>query len=146
MNDAKQRLREALRWTLDNSSDPAFAAADWMARDIRPTAVGALELLTSSDISLDEVARAKDAFKTMCVVGDTADDRRLGAKLYALAIGAGLVRFDERVSRQSDRALRRGLQAVLDDDATMNETARQLARAAMNHLDPAPDAPDESPA
>ena len=54
----------------------------------------------------------------------------MAARLYAAAIAAALVRYDRRVSRQSDAALQRALQSLLDD-AQMHQRLRDLAGAAL---------------
>lgn len=95
--------------------NPAMATADWLARDIDPNCSGAIDLITDTNVKLEQLQQAKSAFKTMRVLGELSADRRLAAKLYAATIAAGLVRFNCRISRQSDDALRRGLQTLLDD-------------------------------
>ena len=106
--------------------DPALAAADWLARDIDPNCSGAIDLITAMNVKLEHLQQAKSAFKTMRVLGELSSDRRLAAKLYAATIAAGLVRFNCRISRQSDDALRRGLQALLDD-TRLPDRLRDLA-------------------
>ena len=126
----RQRLSEVIRCALEASMDPAMAAADWLARDIDSNCVGAVDLITDSNVTLDRLQQAKAAFKTMRVLGETSADRRLAAKLYAATIAAGLIRFKIRISRQSDDALQRGLQTLLDD-ADMPDRLRDLAGAAL---------------
>jgi hypothetical protein len=53
--------------------------------------------------------------------------------MYAAAIAAGIVRFNSRVSRQSDRAVKRGLTSLLDDRG-MPMPLRDLAGSALNIL------------
>ena len=74
--------------------------------------------------------KAKDVYKTMRILGETAADRRLAARLYAASIGAALVRHDQRISRQSDSALKRGLQS-LHEDAEVPDPLLQLAGTAL---------------
>src|SRR6185503_2261114 len=105
----------ALRAALDSMQDPAMASADWLAHDIDSGAGSAVELLTNPEITIEQVRQAKAVFKTMRIVGEKSADRRVGARMYAAAIAAGMVRHDERVSKQSNAALRRGFQALLDD-------------------------------
>ncbi len=110
--------------------DPAMASADWLARDIDPNCSGAIDLITGANVQLEQLQQAKSAFKTMRVLGELSADRRLAAKLYAASIAAGLVRFNTRISRQSDDALRRGLHSLLDD-AKMPDPLRDLAGGAL---------------
>ncbi|MHC4414202.1 MAG: hypothetical protein ACYS0G_02840 [Planctomycetota bacterium] len=123
-------LSDALRSALEASADPAQAAADWLARDIDPAQPSAVALLTDPDASLEQLQKAKSAYKTMRILGETPADRRLAARLYAAAIAAGLVRHKRRISRQSDDALRRGLQSLLND-ARMPDRLRDLAGMAL---------------
>ena len=80
MTEAKrQQLGDALRWALELTTNPAIAAADWLARDIDPSRASAVELLTDSKVSLDMLKKAKNAFKTMRIVGEHAADRASGS-------------------------------------------------------------------
>ena len=126
----REQLSDVIRCTLEASIDPAMAAADWLARDIDPNYSTAVELITDPKVSLEQLQQAKAVFKTMRVLGELSADRRLAAKLYAATIAAGLVRFNCRISRQSDGAVRRGLQALLDD-TKMPDRLRDLAGTAM---------------
>ena len=117
MNSGETRqLGETLRWALDMSADPAMASADWLAADIDPTQSSAAALLTNANITLSQLRKAKSAFKTMRIVGETAADRRVGARLYAASIAAGLVWHGRRISRQSESALKRAFKSLLDDE------------------------------
>ena len=129
----REQLSEVIRSALEASMDPAMAAADWLARDIDPNCSGAIDLITSATVKLEQLQQAKSVFKTMRVLGELSADRRLAAKLYAATIAAGLVRFNCRISRQSDDALRRGLQNLLDD-AKMSDPLRDLAGGALSLL------------
>jgi hypothetical protein len=111
----RERLSDALRSAVEAAVDPAMAAADWLARDIDPNQHSAVDLLTDPEVSLETLKKAKDVYKTMRILGETAADRRLAARLYAASIGAALVRHDQRISRQSDSALKRGLQSLTED-------------------------------
>ncbi len=126
----REKLGEVIRSALEASMDPAMASADWLARDIDPNCAGAIDLITAENVKLEQLQQAKSAFKTMRVLGEHSADRRLAAKLYAATIAAGLVRFNTRISRQSDDALRRGLKAVLDD-AKLPDALRDLAGGAL---------------
>ena len=131
-NDQTQ-LAEAIRWALATSTDPAFASADWIAADIDSSHPNVVSLLTDPDVDLARLRQAKSAFKTMRLVGETSADRRLGARLYAAAIAAGLVWHERRISRQSDGALRRAFTGLLDD-GVMPRKLRDLAGRALNLL------------
>lgn len=120
----------ALRWAIDHRCDPAVAAADWLAADIDETATSAEDLLTRPSLSLPKLRKAKSAFKTMRIVGETSADRRLGARLYAAAIAGGLVWHGRRISRQSDAALERAFTGLLDD-VSMPGKLRDLAGKAL---------------
>ncbi len=126
----REQLSDVIRCALEASIDPAMAAADWLARDIDPKCATAVDLITDRSVSLEHLQQAKAVFKTMRVLGEMSADRRLAAKLYAATIAAGLVRFNCRISRQSDDALRRGLQTLLDD-AKMPDRLRDLAGGAL---------------
>ncbi len=129
----RNQLSDALRSAVEASTDPALAAADWLARDIDPRRTSAIDLLTDQDVSLENLVKAKDVYKTMRILGETTADRRLAARLYAASIAAALVRFDRRISRQSDSALRRGLQS-LDSDREVPKPLQHLARSPLNML------------
>ena len=127
-------LGEALRSALEATANPAMAAADWLARDIDPARPTAVAMLTDPAVPLDHLQAAKSAYKTMRIVGETGADRRVGARLYAGAIAAALVHHNRRISRQSDRALRRGLQSLLGD-SLMPQSLRDLAASALGMID-----------
>lgn len=121
---------EALRWALDALQQPAMAAADWLARDIDPQQPSAVALLTNPKITLNQVRQAKTVFKTMRIVGEKSADRQIGARMYAAAIAAGVVFHGKRITTQSDRALKKGFQALLDD-RRMPMPLRDLAGKAL---------------
>lgn len=123
-------MHDMLRWALDSIHEPAIAAADWLARDIDPEQSTAAALLTNPRITLAQVKQAKSVFKTMRIVGEKSADRRVGARMYAAAIAAGLVRHDRLVSGQSRDALKRGFQGLLDD-MRMPQPLRDLAGMAI---------------
>ena len=130
----QDHLGEALRSALEVSVNPTMAAADWLARDIDPKRPTAVALITDPDTPLDHLQKAKSTYKTMRIVGETGGDRRIGARLYAATIAAALVRHGQRISRQSDRALRRGLQSLLGD-SLIPESLRDLAAKALGMID-----------
>lgn len=127
MSDARRRqLSEALRWALELTTNPASAAADWLARDIDPSRATAVELLSDSAVPLETLKKAKNAFKTMRIVGEHAADRRLGGRLYLAAIAAGIVFHNTRISSQSDGALLKALREFIRDES-MPEQLRDIA-------------------
>ncbi len=99
----RERISDAFRSAVEASLDPAMAAANWLARDIDPSRTTVVELLVDPAVPIEQLRKAKDAFKTMRIVGETAADRHLAAQLYAAAIGAALVHHNRRISRQSTR-------------------------------------------
>jgi hypothetical protein len=123
-------MGDALQWAIDALHQPAMASADWLARDIDPSHPSATSLLTNVTVTLEQIRQAKAAYKTMRIVGEKAADRRIGARMYAAAIAAGLVRFNRKISTQSDEALRRGFQGLLDD-RKMPQPLRDLAGKAL---------------
>jgi hypothetical protein len=126
----RDTLGETFRWALAESHDPAAASADWLAHDVDADYGSAIEMLSDSSVPLRTLRRAKNAFKTMRIVGETTADRRMGGRLYLGTIAAGLVHHGHRISRQSDTALRRALTA-LNDDPEMHEQLRCLAGTAL---------------
>ena len=126
----RERLSDALRSAVEAAVDPAMAAADWLARDIDPGHDSAVALLTDPDVSPETLEKAKDVYKTMRILGETSADRRLAARLYAASIGAALVHHGRRISRQSESALKRGLQS-LHEGADVPDPLRQLAGTAL---------------
>jgi hypothetical protein len=123
-------MSDVLRWALDSMHEPSMAAADWLARDIDPEQSTATALLSNPKITLAQVKQAKSVFKTMRIVGEKSADRRIGARMYAAAIAAGLVRHHKLVSRQSNEALKRGFTGLLDDQR-MPQALRDLAGMAI---------------
>jgi hypothetical protein len=134
MRSRESQIGEALRWALNTATHPSITAADWLARDIDPAYPSAIAMLTDPDVPLVALRSAKDAFKTMRIVGETSSDRRLGAQLYAAAIAAGLVRHGARISGQSDAALRRAFDRI-NEDMDCDDKLRTLAGLAICTLD-----------
>lgn len=127
MTDAKrQQLGEALRWALELTNNPSTAPADWLARDIDPDKSTVTELLTDPDVEIDTLKKAKNAFKTMRIVGEHAADRRLGARMYLASIAAALVHHSERITEQSDEVLLKALREFVRDE-DMPEPLRDMA-------------------
>jgi hypothetical protein len=138
MNEkGRTQLSDAMRWALDSAADPSMASADWLAMDIDPSQRSAVSLLTDARVSLSQLRKAKSVYKTMRLVGETAADRRVGARLYAAAIAAALVRHGRRISRQSDATLRRAFREVMDDES-VPQTLREMAGKALIVLEEMP--------
>jgi hypothetical protein len=143
VSEIRNQLSDAFRWAIEDDANAQMASADWLARDILPGCEDATDLLTGERTTLAQLQQAKNAFKTLRIVGETSADRRVGARLYVGAIAAALVRYDRRISTQSTRALRRGL-AALRDDKGMEIELRDLAAAALSRLNGTP-APPPTP-
>ncbi|MFO0873068.1 MAG: hypothetical protein U0575_03740 [Phycisphaerales bacterium] len=125
--------RRHLEWAAAACGDPAMSAADWLADDILPGSGGALALVGDPATPLEALRRAKDAFKTMRIMGEQTADRRLGARLYLAAIASALAFHDQRISAQSDEALARALERARDDgDEPL--PLRHLATVALRKL------------
>lgn len=131
---SKTRLAQALRWALENSGNPSMASADWLAEDIDPNHRSAVHMLTDPAVELPKLMKAKSVFKTMRIVGETPADRHIGARLYAAAIAAALARHGKRISTQSERALRKGFQNLLNDKE-MPKVLRDLGGLGLVTLD-----------
>ncbi len=123
----------AFRWALDASADPSRAAADWLAREIVPNAKDAAAAVASTLSTLEQLVALKVAFKALRTGAATSAERNRAARLYAATIAAGLVRFDLRISRQNDAALRKAFIALRDDSAC-EEPLRDLATVAMSRI------------
>ena len=87
--------------------------------------------------TLEQLEQTKNVFKTMRMIGETAEERRLAARLYAASIAAAIVHHDARISRQSDQALHRAL-SRLAGDVGCPDPLRPLIRRALRTLKPAP--------
>lgn len=124
-----RRLGEVFTWALETLEDPEIAVANWLARDLFPGCRDVVDLLVNAETPPAALDKAKDVFKTLRIVGETAADRRLGGRLYCAAIASALVFHHARISRQSDAALERAF-VELADDAAMPEAIRDLARRA----------------
>lgn len=123
-----------LGWAKRSLDDPAMAAADWLTDDIvresGGTSRGALALLSDPTTPLATLRAAKDAFKAMRVMGQTAADRRLGARLYLGAIAAGIAFHGERITAQRSSKVRSALK-VMRDDPEAPDAVRHVATVAL---------------
>lgn len=127
------QLSDAIRWALAETQDSAMASADWLAADLDSSRPSAVALITGKDVTLQTLERAKRAYKTMRIVGETTADRRLAARLYAATIAAALVHHRTLISEQTDEALNRAF-ASLRDDVRMPGPLRELGRRAVGAL------------
>lgn len=129
-NLSVQSSYQALQWIVEDGRDAAWAAADWLAHDIDPAFSSAVALLADPSVSLETLDLAKEAFKTLRVVGERSEDRRLGARLYLAAIAAALARHNTRITRQSDETLERSLRDMMED-GSMPDPLRGVAGMAL---------------
>jgi len=132
-SSSSSSINDALRWALEEQRDPAMASADWLVRDIAPQCSSAVTLLCDSSTPLEDLKRAKDAFKTMRIVGETAADRSLASRLYLGAIAAALVRYGTKITQQRDAAILRGLQSMAAD-RNIHADLRALAQQALSDM------------
>ena len=123
----------AIGWAAACGPTDAMASVNWLAADASPAHGTAEALLSDPNVPLNALLSAKNAYKTLRVVGETAEDRSQGARWYAATIAAGLVHHRTRISAKSDQALDRAL-ADLVDDTDMPPTIRELAVRALFRL------------
>ncbi|MFK7959338.1 MAG: hypothetical protein AB8G96_02345 [Phycisphaerales bacterium] len=124
---------DPMRWAMDLGADAAMASVNWLAADIdsaRPTAEA---LLTNPDVPVKHLLAAKRAYKTLRIVGETSDERLLGARWYAATIAAGIIHRGELITSQSDGALDRAFSALVDEPE-MPVTVRELVVRALFRL------------
>lgn len=133
MSTCPQDIRSALCWALEDANDASSASADWLARDIDHRCASAVALLTNPKTPLQTLRRAKSAYKTMRIIGETASDRRLGARLYLASIAAAIVYHGQRISTQTDDAILRSLKS-LEHDMTAPDRLRELATLTLRAL------------
>ncbi|MEM7227876.1 MAG: hypothetical protein AAF432_03585 [Planctomycetota bacterium] len=132
--DTANNLSHALRWALESGTDPAMASANWLAQEIDPQHAGAVALLADRDITLARLMDAKDAFKTMRVLGETSGDRRLAARLYLGAIAAAISYHGVRISGQSADSVIGRLEDMIEDPDAPAEL-RHIAGEARERID-----------
>jgi hypothetical protein len=130
MSQEPSRLPIVLRWALESVADPDRCACDWITTEIVPGTARAAEGLMSPDLSLERLSALKSAYKSIRSGAATAAERNRAARLYAASIAVGLVRFETRISHQSDSALDRAFLALRDDDS-MEDSLREMARMAL---------------
>jgi len=123
----------AIHWAEALGRDEGMASVNWLAADVDPARPTAEALLTDPEVALDALLAAKSAYKTLRVVGETASERRLGARWYAVAIAAAIVHHGSRISSQSDAALDRAFASLVDDE-TMPPPVRELVVRALFRL------------
>lgn len=133
-HDAKtDQSADAMRWAMDVGSDAAMASVNWLAADIDPKRPTAESLLVDTDVSVKNLLAAKRAYKTLRMVGETSDERQLGARWYAATIAAGMIHRDTLITSQSDAALDRAFSSLVDDP-TMPPMVRELVVRALFRL------------
>lgn len=133
-NESANQLSHAFRWALESNADPSTASANWLAREIDERHSTAVGLLADATSQLNVIRKAKDAFKTMRVTGETPGDRRLAARLYLGAIAAAIVFHGVRISGQSADSVIGHLEDMIDDREAPAEL-RVLARDARGRLE-----------
>jgi hypothetical protein len=131
--DASDETVSAIDWAAALGRDEGMASVNWLAADIDPRRGTAEALLADPDVPLESLVAAKSAYKTLRVVGESAPERRLGARWYAAAIAAAIVHHGHRISSQSDAALDRAFAALVDDE-TMPPRVRELVVRALFRL------------
>lgn len=124
----------ALRWALDEATDPAQTGIDWIVSDIAPGIAGS-EAFFAGASDLDALRHAKEVFKSLRMTGRSARERRLAARFYAATIAAALVHHGTRITTQSDRAVRTALER-LSQDTTVPASIRSLAADALALVPP----------
>lgn len=95
----------ALDWASACGPGDAMASVNWLAADASPDHRTAEALLSDPDAPLEALLSAKNAYKTLRVVGETAEERRQGARWYAATIAAGLVHHRTRISAQDRKSV-----------------------------------------
>ena len=127
-----EAICESLRWSCRVEHDPASLAADIIAFDI--AGKSAEEFFLDSP-SIEDLIQAKDCYKTLRLMGQHGVvERRRGAYLYLIAIACAMINHDERISRQSNDALRRGFSAMRDE-RRLPRSLRIIAIKALKLLD-----------
>ncbi len=127
-----EAIREPLRWACRVEHDPATLSADMIAFDIAGKTVESFFLESPS---IEDLVKAKDCFKTLRLMGEHGVvERRRGAYLYLVAIACALVNHDQRISSQSNNALRRGFGAMRDE-RRLPRSLRIIAVEALKLLD-----------
>ena len=129
-NPGHTNLGDSIEWAYSSDKNPAMTMADWLIHEINPSSKSAVEFIAHPDRTVEELTDAKEVFKGMRVEGESADDRRLAARLYTATIAAALVRHSERITTQSDEALTKALSG-LAEDSDMDGRLRELASGAI---------------
>ena len=122
---------EPLRWACCVEHDPATLAVDIIAFDIADKTVESFFL---DSPSIEDLIQAKECYKTLRLMGEHGVvERRRGAYLYLVAIASAMVNYDQRISSQTNDALRRGLGAMRDE-RRLPRSLRLIAVKALNLL------------
>ncbi len=128
---ASKGLEDTLRWAFELDASPALAGASWLTREIVPHASDAFGGLLDGATTLAQLVELKNAYKMLRKTGTTPAERSLAARLYAVAIGAALVRHGTLITTQRGETLTRAL-SELHDDETMSASVRDLALQAID--------------
>ena len=131
-------LSDSLRWALQFGHDPAVSAADWLTRELAPefdTADRAIREPASSDEEdIKRLKLLKSGFKTLRLTGETAEDRRAGARYYAAVLAAAIVRHGIRISSQRTSRIQSALRDLEGDNSVSTEI-QSMSRRALDRLD-----------
>ncbi|MCZ6835163.1 MAG: hypothetical protein O7G85_05250 [Planctomycetota bacterium] len=123
-------LKEAFSEMADESPS---VMVDWIAQVIDPQRPSALAILCDAQTPLESLVKAKNMYKMLRVHGQSKGQRRMGRRMYAASIAAGLVHHQARISEQSDRALARAFHFLMLDDV-MPAPIREIVAYASNYL------------
>lgn len=128
-----EAISEPLRWACRVEHDPATLSTNIIAYDIAGKSVESLFLESPT---IEELVMAKNCFKSLRLMGEHGVvERRRGAYLYLVAIATAMVNHDQRISSQSNDALRRGFGAM-KDERRLPRSLRMIAVKALKMLDP----------
>lgn len=131
-------LSDSLRWALQFGHDPAISAADWLTRELVPefdTADQAIREPASSDAEdIQRLKLLKSGFKTLRLTGETAEDRRAGARYYAAVLAAAIVRHGIRITSQRISRIQSALEDLADDDSVSTDI-QSMSRQALSRLE-----------
>jgi hypothetical protein len=129
-----EAICEPLRWACRVEHDPATLSTDMIAFDISDKKN--VESFFLDSPSIEDLINAKNCYKTLRLMGEHGVvERRRGAYLYLVAIACAMVNHGQRISSQSNDALRRGFGAMRDE-RRLPRSLRIIAVKALKLLDP----------
>ncbi|MSR28603.1 MAG: hypothetical protein EXS03_03380 [Phycisphaerales bacterium] len=117
MTDPERTAVPILEWVLQSGSSPAITLTTWIAKEIEPSAVSAIDLMVDPKTPCATLLACKDAFKHLTLDGETVDDRTLGAVYYAASIAAAMANHRTRITRQSSHALEHAFRNIWIDES-----------------------------